>query len=179
MYKFISPRTVVCVLALAAGFAWPAAAETGILKIDWELSKLQDKKRLPFAPVAVLKAFPGVRFTDRLRSVITLNNTSAKKVEGLVIRYSLRLRLLKAGDAQDKAFWGVPFYVEEVRVAAVGAMSTRSARVLNFGISDQLNKLRNSGFVPVALKLEAMLCPRQGDTPSEIMKESVIEIQKP
>ena len=116
---------------------------------------------------------------DRLRAVVTLRNASAKKAEGLVIRYSLRLRLLKAGEPQEKAFWGVPFYVEEVRVAAVNAMSERSARMLNFGLADQLGKLRNSGFVPTALKMEAMLCPRLGDDPAAIVRESVLEILKP
>lgn len=179
MCNLSSVKFFVCVLALAAGLACPAAAQTEILKIDWELAKLEGKNRLPFAAVESLQADPGIKFTSRLRAVVTLRNTSAKKAEGLVIRYSLRLRLLKAGDSQEKAFWGVPFYVEEVRVAAVKAMSERSARVLNFGISEQLRKLRNSGFVPTGLKMEVMLCPRLGDAPAGIMKESVLEVIKP
>lgn len=179
MRKFFSIRILACVLTLAGCLARPAAAQTEILKIDWELSKLQAKKRLPFAPVEALRADPGVKFTDRLRAVVTLRNKSDKKAEGLVVRYSLRLRLLKEGEPQEKAFWGVPYYFEEVRVAAVDAMSERSARALNFGISEQLSKLRNSGFVPTALKMEVMLCPRLGDDPAGIMKEAVLEILKP
>lgn len=179
MRKFLSPGVLCRALALAACLAGPAAAQTEILKIDWELSKLQDKNRLPFAPVAVLRADPAIKFTDSLRAVITLRNTSAKKTEGLVISLSLRLRLLKPGEPPEKAFWGVPFYTEEVRVAAVNAGSERTARALKFGIAEQMRKLRGSGFVPVALKMEAMLSPRLGDEPAGIMKESVLEIQKP
>jgi hypothetical protein len=179
MRKYFPPGVLFCALALAGGLALPAAAQTEILKIDWELSKLQAKKRLPFTPVAVLSADPALKFTDSLRAVITLRNTSAKKADGLVISYSLRLRLLKAGEPQEKAFWGVPFYTEEIRVAAVNALSERSARVLKFGIAEQLRKLRGSGFAPIAIKMDAMLCPRLGDDPAGIMKESVLEIRKP
>lgn len=179
MPEYFSPRVLVCVLALAACPAGPAAAQTEVLKIDWELSKLQAKDRLPYAPVAELRADPALKFTDRLRAAVTLRNSSPRKVEGLVLRYSLRLRLQKAGEPQEKAFWGVPFYTEEVRVAAVKAHSERAARALNFGISEQLRKYRNSGFIPTALKMEVMLYPRQGDDPAGIMKESILEILKP
>ena len=73
----------------------------------------------------------------------------------------------------------MPFYVEEVRVAAVKAGTERQARVINFEFADQLRKLRSSGFAPTALKMEIMLCPRQGDDPAAIMREAVIEILKP
>ncbi|MEI7528274.1 MAG: hypothetical protein WCK76_04960 [Elusimicrobiota bacterium] len=179
MYKIFSPKVLLCVLALAAGFARPAAAQMEVIKIDWELSRLQEKARLPYAPVEALNADPALKFTGRLRAVVTLRNASAKKVEGLVIRYALRLRLLKAGEPQEKAFWSVPFYVDELRVAAVNALSERSTKAMNFGFSDQLGRLKNSGFIPTALKMEVMLSPRLGDEPAAIMKESVIEILKP
>ena len=179
MFNFSLLKALVCFLVLAGGLNSPARAQTEIVKINWELAKLEGKNRLPFAPVGALQADPAIKFTGRLRALVTLKNVSPKKAEGLVIRYALRLRLLKAGDPQEKSFWGVPFYVEEVRVAAVNAMSERSARVLNFGISEQLRKLRNSGFTPTALKMEVMLCPRIGDAPAGIVKESVLEIQKP
>ncbi|HNW44462.1 MAG TPA: hypothetical protein PKI19_08150 [Elusimicrobiales bacterium] len=179
MNNFPPAKLMLCALALAAGLAAPAAAQTEISKIDWEVAKLQNKTRLPYAAVEALRADPAVKFTDRLRAVVTLRNTSAKKAEGLVVSYALRMRLLKAGEPPEKAFWGVPFYFEEVRVAAVKPMSERAARVLNFGIAEQLRKFRNSGFTPTALKMEVMLSPRLGDEPAAIMKESILEILKP
>lgn len=179
MRKVFSPGIMICVLTLAAGLCLPAAAQMEVLKVDWELSELQNKVRLPYAPVTALSVDPAVKFTGRVRATVTLRNAAAKKAEGLVIRYSLRLRLLKAGEPQEKAFWAVPFFVDEVRVAAVNAMSERTARAMNFGFSDQLAKLRSSGFIPTALKMEVMLGPRLGDDPAAILRESVLEILKP
>lgn len=168
--------TFACALLLPA---LPAAAQVEIAGISWELSKLQGKNRTPYAPVSRLLAAPEVKFTDYLRAIVTLRNPSQKAAEGLVLRYALSLRLVKDGEAAEKAFWGVPFYTEEVRVSRVGPAAERQARVIRFELQNQLNKLRSSGFSPSALKLEVMLGPRQGDTPSAILREAVIEIAKP
>jgi hypothetical protein len=167
---------LACALLLPAV---PAAAQVEITGINWELAKLQGKNRTPYAPVSRLLAAPDAKFTDYLRAIVTLRNPSQKAAEGLVLRYALSLRLLRDGEAADKAFWGVPFYTEEVRVSRVGPASERQARVIRFELQNQLNKLRSSGFSPTALKLEVMLGPRQGDTPSAILREAVIEITKP
>jgi hypothetical protein len=159
--------------------AAPLAAQVEVVKIDWEISKLAGKERTPYAPVARLSADPAVKFTDYLRALVTLRNKSPKAVEGVVLRYALSLRLLKTGDSPDKAFWCVPYYVEEVRVSKVGAVSERQARVIRFELQNQLSKLRNSGFSPTALKLEVMAGPRQGDEPAAIVREAVIEIVRP
>ena len=168
--------TLACALLLPAV---PAAAQVEITGIGWEMSRLQGKNRTPYAPVSRLLAAPDVKFTDYLRAIVTLRNPSRKAAEGLVLRYALSLRLLKDGDAADKAFWGVPFYTEEVRVSRVGPEAERQARVIRFELQNQLNKLRSSGFSPTALKLEVMLGPRQGDTPSAILREAVIDIARP
>lgn len=160
------------------GAALPAAA-VELTRVDWELSRLQGKQRAPYAPVAELRAAPETKFTDHLRALVTLRNSGAKPAEGLVLRYALRLRLQRAGDGPEKAFWGVPFHVEEIRVSKVGANAEKQARVIRFELQPQLAKLRNSGFTPVALKLEVMLNPRQGDEPAALLRESVIEILKP
>ncbi len=166
----------IAVLLLAAA---PAAAQVSITGIGWELSRVMGKKRSPFEPVSSLRAASGIPFTDALRAVVSLNNSSGRPAEGLVLRYALSLRLLKAGEQPDKAFWAVPFFVEEVRASKIDPASQRQARVIRFELQTQLNKLKNSGFEPVALKLEAMLSPRSGDEPSEIIREAVIEISKP
>jgi hypothetical protein len=177
MKIYFRPLFLVCALLLP--FAAPAAAQVELTGINWEISKLQGKNRSPYAPVSSLRAAPEVKFTDYLRAIVTLRNPSAKAAEGLVLRYALSLRLLKAGDAPEKAFWSVPFYVEEVRVSKINPSSSRQARVIRFELQNQLNKLNSSGFSPTALKLEVMLAPRQGDSPSAIMREAIIEIIKP
>ncbi len=173
------PRFLVCAFFLCAAYAVPAFSQVEIAKVDWEISKLTGKIRSPYGPVKELRAAPELSFSDYLRAIVTLRNPSVKPVEGLVLRYALSLRLLKIGEAPEKAFWCVPFYVEEVRVAKVNPSSERQARVIRFELQTQLNKLRNSGFTPSALKMDIMLNPRQGDEPAAILREAVIEILKP
>ncbi|MDA8132386.1 MAG: hypothetical protein M0011_12865 [Elusimicrobia bacterium] len=167
----------IAILLLAAAPA--AASQVSITGISWELSRLIGKKRSPYAPVSALKAASGTPFTDALRAVVSLSNSSDRPAEGLVLRYALSLRLQRAGEQPEKAFWAVPFFVEEVRVSKIDPVSQRQARVIRFELQSQLNKLKNSGFEPAALKLEVMLSPRSGDEPSEIIREAVIEISKP
>lgn len=178
MSKSSTPRLLACSLLLCAAAA-PAFSQVKIVGVSWEVSKLAGKDRAPFAPVKELRTAPERKFTDQLRAIVTLRNPSSRPVEGLVLHYALSLRLIKKGDAPEKAFWGVPFYVEEVRVSKVKPSSERQARVIRFELQTQLNRLRNSGFEPLALKLDVMLSPRQGDEPSSIIRESVIEILKP
>ena len=170
------PRTAALLILLAAV---PAAAQTQIAAVGWELSSPKGKERAPYVAVTELRASPDVKFSDRLRAIVTLKNPTAKAVEGLVLRYAVRLRLLRAGDPPEKAFWGVPFYTEEVRVSKIAPGSERQARVLRLDLAEQLRKLRGTGFTPEALKLEVMLCPRLGDEPSSIVREAVIDIVKP
>ena len=171
----------VCLSAILAGVLLLGGAalyaQTEILSVTWEVSRLNGKTRLPYSPVMELRASPEVNFQDNLRAIVTLRNPSAKPVEGLVLRYALSLRLQRKGDAPEKAFWGVPFYVEEVRVSKIKASAEKQAKVIRFELQSQLQKLRNSGFAPSALKLEVMVCPRQGDEPASIMRESIIEIK--
>jgi hypothetical protein len=168
------PRLLACALLLCAASAVPALAQIEIVKVGWEVSKLAGKDRTPYAPVTDLRPAPDFKFPDNLRAIVTLRNPTAKPVEGLVLRYALSLRLLKKGDAPEKAFWGVPFLVEEVRVSKVNPSSEKQAKVIRFELQTQLNKLRNSGFLPSALKMDVMLSPRQGDEPAAIIREAVI-----
>lgn len=167
----------IAVIVALFSAALPAAAQTQIASVGWELSRLQGKARAPYAAVSELRASPDVKFSDHLRALVTLKNPSAKPVEGLVLRYAVRLRLLKAGDPAEKAFWSVPFYVEEVRVSKIAPGAERQARVIHLDLAEQLRKLRGTGFSPLALKLEVMVCPRQGDDPAAIVREAVIDIK--
>lgn len=179
MRMSFNPRLLACAFFLFAASAVPAFSQIEIVKVGWEVSKLAGKNRSPYTPVTELRAAPNVKFTDYLRGIVTLRNPSAKPAEGLVLRYALSLSLVKKGDAPEKAFWCVPFYVEEVRVSKINPSSERQAKIIRFELQTQLTKLRNSGFEPAALRLAVMLSPRQGDEPAVIIRESVIGILKP
>ena len=169
---------VLLPLALLAVLGLPAAAQTELTGINWEVSKLEGKNRAPFTSVTALRASPELKFTDRLRAIVALRNASAAPVEGLVLRYAVRLRLIKKGDAPEKAFWGAPCYFEEVRVTKINPASERQVKLLRFDLAEQLRRLRNTGFYPTAIKLEVMIGPRLGDSPESITRESALEIAK-
>ncbi len=169
-------RTIPVALALMAVLAARAFPQVGVNGIDWQVSRNAGKQRLPFEKVEKLKLSEDGKFTDRLRALVTLHNSSANPAEGLVMRYALTLRLLKDGEPLDKAFWCVPFFVEEVRVSRIAPDAEMQARVIRFELQNQLARLRDSGFSPVAIKLQVMLGPRRGDSPSAIMNESVLDI---
>lgn len=168
------PVLLAAALLLGAAAAW---SQTEIFGVSWELSRLEGKKRAPYVPVTELKASPDANFQDYLRAIVTLRNPSAKAVEGVVLRYALSLKMHRKGDAPEKAFWGVPFYVEEVRVTKINPQAEKQAKIIRFELQNQLRKLRNTGFIPLALKMEVMVCPRHGDEPASIMREAVINIR--
>lgn len=163
-------------LALILALRLPAAAQTEITGINWEMSRLEGKARSPFSVVTELPASPDVKFSGQLRAVVSLRNASSSPAEGLVLRYAVRLLLLKKGDAPEKAFWGVPFYVDEVRVSKIGPASGCQVKIIRFEFSEQLRRLKGTGFYPAAVKIEVMTGPRQGDVPGLIIRDSVLNI---
>ncbi|HBB66960.1 MAG: hypothetical protein A2X28_04905 [Elusimicrobia bacterium GWA2_56_46] len=186
-----SKRSHVILAALLAlpFFCSALSAQVRIDKIDWQISRVKDNKKLPFETVSELKLGSYQRYADKLRAVVTAQNLSARPVEGLVLRCALSLRLVKlpaklnvgAADpgAPDPGFWTVPFRVEEVRISRIKPGGLYEAKLIHSALNEQLKKLKNSGFRADALKLQVMLDPRPGDEPSRIMKEAVIEIKKP
>lgn len=83
--RFI-PRPLLCALFICAASAAPSFSQVAIVKVGWEISKLTGKTRSPFAPVTELRAAPELKFADHLRAIVTLRNSTAKPVEGLVLR---------------------------------------------------------------------------------------------
>jgi len=187
----VSKRSYVILAALLASpfFCSALRAQVRIDKIDWQISRVQDDKKLPFETVLELKLEPYQKYPDKLRAVVTARNFSAQPVEGLVLRCALSLRLVKlpaklnggAADpgTTDPGFWAVPFRVEEVRISRIKPDGVYEAKLIHSALNEQLKKLKYSGFWADALKLQVMLDPRPGDEASRIMKEAVIEIKKP
>lgn len=155
----------------------PVSAKTVISGLNWETSP---------APIAGVKAstsavysevsdfhIKGVSF-DRLRAVVSLNNSSEKKEMGIVIRYafSLQIKNEESGDI----FWEVPYQADEVRVPVVKAGITRDAKIISIKLKEHIKSLQNTGFTPVALKLEVMLAPRRGVSEDGRIADKILPI---
>lgn len=168
------------VMAAAMFVVIPAlSAQVRLTGIDWQASKVQEPKKLLFEAIQDIRLEPYQKFPHKLRAVITLRNASAKPAGGLVLRCALSLHIVKLSDPADQGFWAVPFKVEELRVSKIAPSGSYEAKLLHSQLNEQLKKLRNTGFWADALKLDVMLEPRQGDSPAEIIRESVINIKKP
>ena len=149
-----------------AAVALPAAANTVIGGISWESSPVQnaDVRKSSSSPAAVYSEISEFKIKgfsfDRLRAVVSLNNSSEKKEMGLVVRYSFRLKI--RNDESGETFWEVPYHADEVRIPILKAGITRDTKIISLKLREQLKRLNNTGFSPAALKLEVMLSPRKG-----------------
>ena len=171
MIKKTIPFAVVFLL-----FAASASAQVRVTAVSWEASSPLAKAWTPFAPVTGLKLTPHQKMTDKLRVIFTVRNSSAAAVEGIVLRYALRLRLIKDGDSPENGVWNVPFRVEELRLAKAGAGESRQIFATRFGLNEQIKKLANTGFWFDALKLEVMVEPRYGVELAGMAQESVLPV---
>ena len=88
MKKIIS--FLLCLIFLPAA----AAAKTVISGLTWETAPRTEGKAVasPVYSEATELKIKGFNF-DRLRTVISLNNSAEKKEMGLVLRYSFRLQI--------------------------------------------------------------------------------------
>jgi len=167
-------------LLLAFFISGPAlSAQVLINKINWQVSRVQDKTKLPFEALSEIKLEPYQTFPHKLRAVVAVQNTSAKTAGGLVLRCALTLHIVRLADPADAGFWAVPFRVEELRISQIMPAGSYEAKFIHSQLNEQLKKLKNTGFWADALKLAVMLDPRPGDDPSMIIRESVVNIKKP
>ena len=160
-------------------FSVSASAQVRVTAVSWESSSPLAKTWTPFLPLTGLKLPVHQKITDKLRVIFTVSNSSASATEGIVLRYALRLRLIKDGDRPENGVWSVPFRVEELRIAKAGAGESKLIRATRFEINEQIKKLAGTGFWFDALKLEVMLEPRYGAELAGIMQESVLPVSKP
>ena len=171
-------RTVTLLLAFfISGPALSAAVR--ISKIDWQVSKVQDKQKFPFEALSEIKLAPYQKFPHKLRAVIAVQNSSAKPAGGLVLRCALSLHIARLSDPADAGFWAVPFRIEELRISQIMPAGVYEAKLIHSQLNEQLKKLKNTGFWADGLKIAVMLDPRAGDDPAMMMRESVIDIKKP
>ena len=162
MLLMISP-TVLFAKTVISGLAWetsPASVKPSTSTVYSEITELPVK---------------GLSF-DRLRAVVSLNNSADKKEMGIVLRYSLRIQL--KNEETGEIFWEVPYHADTLRIPVVKAGITKDAKInsLNLKFKEQLKRLQNTGYVPVAIKLEIMLAPRKGVSEDGRIEESILPI---
>jgi hypothetical protein len=169
-------RKAISFLALLVLLSVRAFSQVGVTDISWESSSPLGKAWTPFAPITGLKFPAHLKMKDKLRVIFTVRNSSAIQAEGLVLRYALRLRLVKDGAPAETGVWGVPFRIEELRIAKAGAGAEKQVRAMRFELNEQIKKLAGTGFWFDALKLEVMVEPRKGGELPGIVQESVLTV---
>lgn len=157
---------------LAPSLVYAKAVITGL---TWETAPRGEVKNVSSVYSEITEfTVQGLNF-DKLRSVVTLNNNSEKRELGLVLRYAFRLQL-KNNDTNE-TFWEVPYYVEELRVPVVKAGVTKDAKIISLKLKEQLKRLSNTGYSPIAIKLEVMLSPRKGVSEDARIAESILPLK--
>lgn len=146
-------------LLLAVALAGSAAAEPALGAVRWEL--IPAKRGAAAESITALPdASP--KLGGRLRARLILKNRGPKRVESLLLRYSLSAKIEPKAGGRD-AVWTVPFAVEEKRVAL---LKPNQVTEVPLGPSAMLGlylkKLQREGYKPVELKLQVMLEPRLG-----------------
>ncbi|MCK5358812.1 MAG: hypothetical protein KAJ48_10485, partial [Elusimicrobiales bacterium] len=131
-------------------------------------------KRLPFVKVKEVLIKPEGKINEKIRILVSVRNEGNKVVEGLVLRYALKFKIVKLNSADDTAIWSVPFRIEELRISKIKSSREQTVKILNTGINTELKKLRSNGFWIDAIGMEIMIEPRKGDDLNKNIHQSVI-----
>lgn len=145
---------ILAVLLLGAG---PAGAELILDGVTWE-------------PAALDVA--SAKLVSKTKAKARLKNRGPKRVEGVLLRYSLTAKL--GGQ------WVVPFTIEQKRVARI-----KPNQIMDVAIGPSpmlpiyLKRLKHDGLHPDALRLQVMIEPRPGEPQAIQVTEAVLPVKKP
>jgi hypothetical protein len=146
--------------------------------VNWQISKAAGAKRLPFVKIKEVSIKPEGKINEKLRILVSVRNEGDKVVEGLVLRYALKFKIVKLNSVDDTAIWSVPFRIEEVRISKIKSNSSQMVKIINTGINKELKKLRNNGFWIDAIGVEIMIEPRKGDDLNKNIHQSLISAKQ-
>ncbi|MCK4935770.1 MAG: hypothetical protein KAR84_02860 [Elusimicrobiales bacterium] len=169
MVKNIVNGSLLVFMCSAAAFA-----QITIEDVNWQVSKIVGAKRLPFVKVKEVLIKPEGKINEKIRILVSVRNEGNKVVEGLVLRYALKFKIVKLNSADDTAIWSVPFRIEELRISKIKSSREQTVKILNTGINTELKKLRSNGFWIDAIGMEIMIEPRKGDDLNKNIHQSVI-----
>ena len=71
------------------------SAQITIGDINWEIAKAAGTKRFPFVKVKEVVIKPESKINEKFRILVAVRNEGDKVVEGLVLRYALKFRIVK------------------------------------------------------------------------------------
>ncbi|HOI41747.1 MAG TPA: hypothetical protein PK523_02285 [Elusimicrobiales bacterium] len=163
--------------ALLLAFAVPASyAQPRVSGAVWQLSSAAGQKRLPYRDVSALKLSPSGALTGRPRVRLAVFNSSARPVEGLVLRYDFSISI---SSGSGKGFWAVPFHISETRVSRLAPGSAQEVSIYQANLNSHLGRLRGTGFRPLSLRIRVMLEPRAGDAAEVLPREFEIPFEIP
>jgi hypothetical protein len=164
------------VLAAAAlAVASAASAQLALTGVRWQVGDVV-RGRVEWTDAKTLGDAPP-KLVSRIRAKLQLKNGNAAPVEGVLLRYSMTLRL-KPGDDAAAGTWAIPFSVEEKRVPVVAAGKTLDVFVDPRQTLDlQLRHVARAGWWPDRIKMQVMLEPRRGATAIQTA-EDVVELKR-
>ena len=164
-------------LALAVPAVGTARAELSIESVQWQAAHPVKGRPQRFKDIGELPAAPP-KLGAKLRAMLRLKNRGPKRVEGILLRYSLTARLgpLKGG---EEGIWSVPFLIEERRVPKVGANQFFDVPLEPSALLElYLRKTVRAGFWPDELKLQVMLEPHRGAVETISPMESILPVRR-
>lgn len=149
-------RTVLILAVLLLG-AGAARAELVLEGVTWEPAVLD---------------IASAKLVAKTKAKARLKNRGPKKVEGVLMRYSLT--------AQLGGQWVVPFTIEQKRVARI-----KPNQIIDVAIGPSpmlpiyLKKLKREGVSPEALRLQVMIEPRPNHPEPIQVAETVLQVKRP
>ena len=108
--------------------------------------------------------------------MVTVENRGPSAVDGMVLRYALSARLVKAGTEGQPGVWTVPFYLNERRVPRVRAGQVKEIPLNDLVLDVFLKKVYRAGYWPDALRIEVMVEPRAGEGLEQRMLEGTLPV---
>lgn len=145
--------------ALAAAGAGPVCAELVLEGAGWQKGRVERPARPPKYEDAASVKLPE-RGPARLRAKAVLKNRGPKSVEGILVRYAVTARLVRAAAPESQGAWAVPFLVDERRVPKIGPNKILVVPLITSPQLEQyLRRLARQGFRADRLRLQAMIEP--------------------
>lgn len=139
-----------------------AAAQPMLKGIEWRIAHSTSPKT--FVAIEKWPQPPALKLASKPRAVLTMINRGPNRAEGVVIYYAVSMRLAKLEEKDSEGVWTAHFWTEERRVPMLKPNETREIPIENLRLITFLKRMHRAGFWPKAVKIEAMVEPRPGQS---------------
>lgn len=113
------------------------------------------------------------------RVIITLVNHDAAPAEGVILRYSIKARVVNIKTPKEKGTWVVPIWVDRRRVPFLKPNQILDVPIDPTGevrLAISMKEMFRAGFWPNALSVQAMVEPRQGEDIAQKISEKTLPV---